>query len=126
MKTRDFRAADEEVIRRMPQAESFGIPFPDLSKMESIRVVEDEFGRPIAACAAEKIVQLYFWSESMPPHATLHAIRLLHAVLTEELLTLGYHEANAFVPPPLAARFGRRLERSFGWMANWSSWFIRF
>ena len=76
-------------------------------------------------CAAERIVQLYLWVGEGSPASKLAAMRLLHAAMTPALKAKGYTEANGFLPPELAARFGRRLERSFGWRPNWKSWFLR-
>ena len=75
------------------------------------------------ACAAERLVQLYLWcGEFERPHAAVYALRLLHEAMAAELQRKGYQSAEAFLPPTLAARFARRLEKTFGWRLNWPSW----
>ena len=106
-------------------AAASGYPYPDLSTsvhIESIIVIADDQDRPIMACAAERIVQLYLWAApGTSPAARLHALRLLHDAMSKELKALGYDSAEAFVPPSLAKRFGRRLMRTFQWTPNWPS-----
>lgn len=94
--------------------------------MESALVVEDESGNLIGAVAAERIVQLYFFRGEAGPAETLGAIRMLHSAMAEELITKGYGEANAFLPPQVEKSFGRRLMRMFGWLKNWTSYCVRF
>lgn len=123
MKTRRLRESDIPVLRAI--AEASGFPYPDLSiaPMEAIVVVVDDEDRPVMACAAERICQLYLWcGEFDRPHAKLFALRLLHETMAGELRRKGYKSAEAFLPPTLAERFARRLEKTFGWRPNWPSW----
>ena len=101
---------------------------PDLTGplMESAIVVEDDAGNLVAACAAERIVQLYLFKGDAAPAETLAAIRMLHGEMAEELRQKGYGEANAFLPPQVEKSFGRRLIRTFGWVRNWASFCIHF
>lgn len=103
-----------------------GYPYPDLSSplIEAVHVVVDDEDQPVMAVAAQRIVELYLYGKPEPMHPALrlHAIRLIHDSLAAELRAKGYREANAFLPPGIAAKFGRRLERSFGWVKNWCSW----
>ena len=89
-------------------------------------MVEDGAGNLIAACAAERIVQLYLFRGEAGPAETLGAIRMLHGALAEELRQKGYREANCFLPPQVEKSFGRRLTRMFGWVRNWASFCIHF
>lgn len=115
---------DLPVLQEMHRLSGFSYPFPDLEKLEAFQVVVDAENRPIMAAGAEKILQLYLfcWKDDHPA-TRLHAMRMLHQSL-EKCLADDYTEANAFLPPQIAERFGKRLERSFGWVRNWSSWCI--
>ena len=126
MKVRELQESDIAEIKAMYEHQGFEYEMPDLlgSKMESVMVVEDEnTGEPLCAVAAERILQLYFFAGDFgPPHARFHAIRLLHEAMDEQLRQKGYNEVNAFLPPRIAERFGRWLERRFRWRPNWKSW----
>lgn len=124
MRIRKLQDSDLPALRAM--AEASGYPYPDLSNplIEAVHVVVDDQDQPIMACAAQRIVELYLFvsPEATHPAAKLHALRLLHDSMAAGLRAKGYGEANAFLPPSLAAQFGRRLERTFGWVRNWASW----
>ncbi|MDE2099618.1 MAG: hypothetical protein KGL39_20365 [Patescibacteria group bacterium] len=123
MTTRGLKPSDIPILRAM--AEQSGFPYPELSakRMESVWVIADENDQPVMAAAAERLVQMYLWcGEFERPHAKVHALRLLHEALSRELKGKGYDSAEAFLPPSIAARFARRLEKSFGWVRNWPSW----
>ena len=106
-------------------AAASGFPYPDFDSplIEDVWVVADEQDRPVMALAAERIVQLYLWAKpGAPPAERLHILRLLDEAVRPALKAYGYSEMNAFIPPELAKRFGRRLQRTFGWRPNWPSW----
>ena len=123
MHTRALKESDIPILRAM--AEASGFPYPEIStaKLEAVVVVVDDDDRPVMACAAERIVQLYLYcGEFQRPHAKLHAIRLLHEGMARELRRKGYTSAEAFIPPTMAKQFAKRLEKMFSWRPNWSSW----
>lgn len=128
MTVRPLRESDLPALKRMAEAARY--PYPNLSDsmIECVYVVVDDDDQPVMACAAERIVQLYLFaptvakSATVHPAAKLHALRLLHDAMAPELRANGYTEVNAFLPPTIAAKFGRRLMRSFGWVKNWPSW----
>jgi hypothetical protein len=127
MTVRPLAEKDIPILRKFYEDSGFPYTFPDLNAMESVRVVVDENDQPVMAAAAEKLIQLYlFVGKDGHPAAKLHAIRLLHSALRTELKRLGYNGAEAFLPPSIASTFGRRLERSFGWVKNWASWTLNF
>jgi hypothetical protein len=110
-------------------------PYPDLSEqfqaqrpLEAVRVVVGDDDRPLMAVAAKKLqVELFLWCGDIKrPHAKMYALRLLHEDMSAQLRALGYTECQGFLPPPVAKRFARRLEKSFGWTKSWPSWNKRF
>lgn len=105
-----------------------GFPYPDVNDplIEAVMVAEDESGKVVAAVAAKRIVELYLWIGPLSPVDVLAAVQAFHAAMGDALKEKGYHEANAFLPPQIADKFGRRLTRTFGWVKNWSSWARRF
>ena len=126
MNVRALRSDDLPTIQAIGEANGFAYVDPKSPEIEAALVVVDDNGRFLMACAAQRIVQLFLWSEDFEPAAKLHAIRLLHREMGVELRQRGYTEANAFLPQSIAKRFGRRLERTFGWIRNCDSWCVRF
>lgn len=123
MTVRALRESDIPILKAM--AEASGYPYPDVSRetLECIRVVADDDDQPVMAAAAERLLQIYLWcGEFELPHAKMYALRLLHEDMASRLRDLGYHSAEAYIPPTLAEKFSKRLEKSFGWIRNWPSW----
>ena len=124
MTIRPFRPSDIPSLRQMYELSGFGYEFPDLRGplMESVMVVVDENDIPLAACAAERLVQLYlFMDDGQHPEANLRFIKGLHESMAKALSSKGYSSAEAFLPPQVERSFGRRLIRMFGWRPNWNS-----
>ena len=126
MTIRPLRQSDLPLLAEIGKAHGFPYEDPTSANIEACLAVVDENGHLLMACAAERIVQLYLWSTEFEPAAKLHAIRLLHKEMAIALRARGYNEADAFLPPTIAKRFGRRLERTFGWVRNWQSWCVHF
>jgi hypothetical protein len=126
MTARPLRDSDIQQLTEI--AEKTGFPYPDLRgpHIEGICVVEDEHGNIVAACAAKRLLELYLYCPEGKAINKSRAIILLHEKLAAELKIKGYDDANVFLPPTLAEKFGRRLERSFGWVKAWPSWTKRF
>jgi hypothetical protein len=107
------------------RAEESGYPYPEDAE---ITLVVELDGQIVTAAAMKLSPELYLWPmANLPPSIKFQALILLHREMAKELRELGYTEANAQLPPAIAARFSRRLRRSFGWIQNtWENWFIRF
>jgi hypothetical protein len=68
-------------------------------------------------------VEAYFWcGEIDRPLVKVAAMRALEAEMYRILARKGYNSVEAFLPPEIARKFGRRLEKTFGWRKNWASW----
>ena len=100
-----------------------GFPYcdPKSSLVECFLVVADEKDEPVAACAAERILQLYLWVADVHPAAKIAAIRHLHSEMASELKEKGYQSVECFLPPSIYQRVSRRLIKTFGWQENWRS-----
>lgn len=96
--------------------------FPYIQPIEAMVVVDDE-DHPIMACAPNAIIELYLWADpNQHPAAKLYALRMLHETMTPWIKGQGYSEVNAFLPPEIEGKFGRRLMRTFGWVRNFTSY----
>lgn len=122
---RRMRDSDIPTLRQMYEHSGFPYSFPDLKGplMECVLVaVEEGNDVPIAAIAAERIVQAYLLMDwDLHPAARMRIIRAFHSELAVELRKRNYACLEAFLPPEIAESFGRRLMRSFGWVKAWPS-----
>ena len=120
MNFRPVQDSDLPELRRIHEEKAFGFPFPQL---DGCWVVADEHDKPLCAVGVEKLAQLYLFVGKIDhPATTQYCLRIFHERLPEILRAQGYISAEAFIPPSLAGKFGRRLERVFGWAKNWNSW----
>lgn len=117
MHVRTIKPSDRPILERWAQESGF----PYVQALE-VYVVADDDDQPVMACAPHQIVELYLWVDGKQhPAAKLHAIRKLHDVMIPALKKRGISEVNAFLPPQIERKFGRRLIKSFGWVRNWAS-----
>ncbi len=126
MTVRELRDSDIPALNAIAETSGFPYIVPRGTLVERVLVVADENDQVLAAVAAERILQLYLWIGDAHPAAKLRMIRMLHEAMAPELKAKGYTEVQAFLPPGVAGKFGRRLERTFSWMKNWQSWYLKF
>lgn len=118
MRTRAITTTDAPILEAW--AKSSGFPY--IEPKEAFVVVDDE-DHPIMACSPHQIIELYLWSDpSRTPALKLHALRMLHDTMIPEMKARGITEVNAFLPPDIERKFGRRLVRTFQWVRNWTSY----
>lgn len=123
MTVRKYKSSDLPALRQMAAESGFPYPDPTGPRIEVVLVVVDDDDRPVMAYAAERIVQSYLWCGKIDrPHAKVFALRLLHEAAAVVLNGKGYDSVEAFLPPEIAKRFSRRLEKTFAWVRNWPSW----
>lgn len=126
MTIRPYQPSDAPALQRIAEATPFPYEPPDSQLIEACLVVEVD-GEVVAATAAKRILELYFWkAQGLSPAATMSILNALHKEMRVKLRNLGYDEANIFTPPSICERFGRRLKRSWGWANNWSSFSLKF
>jgi hypothetical protein len=138
VRIREYNESDLDVLRRMHARQGFGYAFPDLAAplFVSKLVLEDDGGRPVMASLARLTCEMYLLIDrgeseeaggsdgrvkSSPAPTGKHDPReryaqflALHQAGERDLLARGLEDAHAWLPPPIARRFGRRLE-SLGW-----------
>lgn len=122
MTVRPLKGSDLIAILEMANRSGFENQEP--SSTDHILVVEDDEGKPVAAGGIRMIPEVYLWCGPFrKPLAKVHAIRLLHTELGEFLKRRGFDRAYAFPVASIAEKFGRRLEKTFGWTRNSPIWF---
>jgi hypothetical protein len=121
MRVRAYTETDLDALRRMHARQGFDYAFPDLSDpiFVSKLVVEDGGGRAVMASLARLTCEMYLLadSEAGRPRDRYDCMLQLHRAGEQDLLSRGLDDAHAWLPPPIAKRFGRRLE-ALGWVRD--------
>ncbi|MGD1210739.1 MAG: hypothetical protein ABR973_05200 [Candidatus Acidiferrales bacterium] len=145
MLVREYTEADLDALRRMHARQGFDYAFPDLADpiFVSKLVVEDDDGRTVMASLARLTCEMYLVvdhadggasgpargsplgtggaenrrHDSSGPRERYAQLLALHRAGERDLLARGLDDAHAWLPPPIARRFGRRLE-SLGWIRD--------
>jgi hypothetical protein len=131
---REYTEADLDALRRMHARQGFAYPFPDIADpiFVSKLVLEDEAGRAVMASLARLTCEIYLLvdredgatpaegnrrAEKSRPAERFAQLFAIHRAGERDLLSRGLDDAHAWLPPPIARRFGRRLE-SLGWVRD--------
>ena len=121
MPVRGYTEADLDALCRIHQRQGFDYAFPDLADPIFISklVVEDDAGGIVMASLARLTCEIYLLAD---PHAggprdRFERLLALHRAGERDLLARGLDDAHAWLPPPIAKRFGRRLE-ALGWIRD--------
>ena len=134
MLVREYTSADLDALRRMHARQGFDYAFPDLADPIFISklVVEDDSGRAVMASLARLTCEIYLLMDRSNgpgrrsalggdgagnPRERYARLLALHAAGERDLLARGLDDAHAWLPPPIARKFGRRLE-SLGWVRD--------
>jgi hypothetical protein len=118
---REYTDADLDALRRMHAQQGFDYAFPDLADplFVSKLVVEDGAGRAVMASLARLTCEMYLLVAPGEGNPRERYARLLALDRAGErnLLARGLHDAHAWLPPPIAKKFGRRLA-ALGWVRD--------
>ncbi len=136
MRIREYTETDLEPLRRMHARQGFDYAFPDLRDpiLVSKLVLEDDVGQVVMASLARLTCEMYLLmnrdAESAkaagnPRERYARLLALLKAG-EQDLLARGLDDAHAWLPPPIAKRFGRRLT-ALGWVRDdaWTPYCFR-
>jgi hypothetical protein len=118
---REYTDADLDALRRMHAQQGFDYAFPNIADplFVSKLVVEDGAGRAVMASLARLTCEMYLLVAPGEGNPRERYARLLalHRAGERDLLARGLHDAHAWLPPPIAKKFGRRLA-ALGWVRD--------
>jgi hypothetical protein len=121
MIVREYKESDLDALRRMHAQQGFDYAFPDLANplFVSKLVVEDDEGRAVMASLARLTCEMYLLlaPREGKPRERYERLLALHRAGERDLLARGLHDAHAWLPPPIAKKFGRRLT-ALGWVRD--------
>jgi|SRR5580658_2902697 hypothetical protein len=136
MRVRKYTAADLEPLRRTDARQGFDYAFPDLRDpvFVSKLVLEDDAGRVAMASLARMTCEMYLLmdrdasenSSGGNPQEHYGRLLALPQAGEQDLVARGLDDAHAWLPPPIAKRFGRRLTE-LGWIRDdaWTPYCFR-
>ena len=121
MLIREYTHADLDALQHMHAQQGFDYAFPDLADplFVSKLVVEDGAGRAVMASLARLTCEMYLLIApgEGSPRERYARLLALHRSGERDLLARGLHDAHAWLPPPIAKKFGRRLA-DLGWVRD--------
>jgi hypothetical protein len=134
MQIRDYKPSDLPALQSIHQAQRFDYPLPDLGNplfTTKIILTDSDFAaneNSAPATAAEKIrgaaflrltaeAYLLLDPEHGTPYDRWHALLALHAATEREAWQRGLEDVHAWLPPPIAKKFGKRITQ-LGWQRD--------
>ena len=134
MQIRHYKTSDLRALQSIHQAQGFDYPLPDLTDplfTTKIILTDSDFSankNAAAAAAAEKIrgaaflrltaeAYLLLDPSAGTPHDRWRALLALHAATEREAWQRGLEDVHAWLPPPIAKKFGKRIAQ-LGWQRD--------
>lgn len=121
MLIREYTEADLDALRGIHARQGFNYAFPNIADLIFVSkiVVEDESGHTVMASLARLTCEMYLLADPDAGTARDRYARLLalHSAGEHDLLARGLDDVHAWLPPPIAKGFGRRLE-ALGWVRD--------
>lgn len=124
MQIREYRESDLAALRAIHAAQGFAYPLPDLSNplfvTKLILSAEDESEPPhekiIGAALLRLTAEAYLLLDPKAgaPRERWNWVLQLHAATERDAWQRGLEDVHAWLPPPIARKFGKRIAR-LGW-----------
>jgi hypothetical protein len=131
MFVRTYEEKDVDALRRIHAAQGFGYAFPDLANpLFLTKLVLQEEGREerpnanpepsiVGAALLRLTAEAYLLLDPKAgtPRQRWEWLLGLHAATEQEALRRGLEDVHAWLPPEIAAKFGKRLTK-LGWVRD--------
>lgn len=129
MRIREYTGADFNALKALHAGQGFAYDFPDLADPSFVSklVLVDDSGQPVMAALARLTCEIYLLTGAGgTPRERYGQLLALHHAAEHDLFARGLNDVHAWLPPPIAKSFGRRLEK-LGWVRDdaWTPYFKR-
>ena len=117
MLVRPYTDADLDALRAMHAAQGFAYALPDVNDpLFLVRTVVEDDGRPRMAALLRLTAETYLLADPRDgaPRQRWQWLLALHEATRQAAAAHGLADVQAFLPPPVARAFGRRLAK-LGW-----------
>ena len=121
MQVREYKESDLAQLKAIHGSQGFDYAFPDLSNPLFVTklVLTDNDQKILAAALLRLTAETYLLLDpnSGSPRERWQSLLALHAATHRDAWQRGLEDVHAWLPPPIANKFGRRLER-LGWIRD--------
>ena len=122
MLIREYQKEDLEALRSIHATQGFDYPLPDLSNPLFVTriVLEDKAQQKTLGAALLRLTAeayLLLDPRAGTPRERWQWLLALHTAAERDAWRRGLEDVHAWLPPPIAKKFGRRLER-LGWLRD--------
>jgi len=129
MQVREYRVSDLAALRAIHAAQGFAYPLPDLGNPlfvtklilstgdeNEIAKSEPPQGKIVAAALLRLTAEAYLLLDPQAgtPRQRWQWLLQLHAATERDAWQRGLEDVHAWLPPPIAAKFGKRITQ-LGW-----------
>ena len=124
MRVREYKEEDLERLRQIHAAQSFPYAFPDLANPLFVTKIvltdgEDANEKIRGAALLRLTAEAYLLLDPSQgtPRERWQSLLALHAAAQQDAWQRGLEDVHAWLPPAIAKKFGRRIER-LGWLRD--------
>lgn len=122
MLIREYQETDLAALRAIHTAQGFDYALPDLSNPLFVTkvVLEDDAAKKITGAALLRLTaEAYVLLDPRAgtPRQRWQSLLALHAAAERDARQRGLEDVHAWLPPPIAGKFGKHLER-LGWQRD--------
>jgi hypothetical protein len=120
MLVREYRNSDLAQLRAIHAAQGFDYALPDLSNPLFVtKKVLGQDGTILGAAFLRLTAEAYLFLDPRAgrPRQRWQSLLALHAAAERDAWKLGLEDVHAWLPPPIAKKFGKRVVR-LGWIRD--------
>ena len=123
MQIRPYETSDLEALKAIHARQGFGYAFPELGNplfLTKLVLGREEGGKGIVGASLLRLTAeayLLLDPEAGTPRERWQWLLGLHEVTRRDALARGLEDVHAWLPPEIAAKFGKRLTK-LGWVRD--------
>ncbi len=121
MQVREYKESDLAQVKAIHASQGFDYEFPDLSNPLFLTklVLTDDDQKIVGAALLRLTAEAYLLLDPKTgtPRERWQSLRALHAAAHCDAWQRGLEDVHAWLPPTIATKFGRRLQR-LGWIRD--------